>query len=177
MLAGHLLAVLAAAMAAPPASEFQRWLAGNFLTYNQLIDQGYAYRYYVNGPPPTPILLATLHFEDGRTEELRIPDRSLRPRLRFQRHLALAYHLRQEVGRAPRDERGDSRSHYAQSYARHLGRVYPGCRSVTFRLTDHLNPTPEELLHAAAEGRLPLDTEADRFYTVPERVGEYPCRD
>jgi hypothetical protein len=47
---------------------------------------------------------------------------------------------------------------------------------VTIRLTDHLNPTPRELVQAAEAGAR-IDTDAPRFYTVPERVGEFPCRD
>lgn len=173
----HLLALLAAASAAPPSSFAEQWLARRFRGLHQLIDQGYSYRFYVRGVPPTPIVLATLHLADGSTRELRIPDRSLRPRLRFQRHLALAYHLRQDVTRAPRDADGNSRSRWARSYARHLGHVYPEARSVTLRLTDHLNAGAAELVANAEAGRPAIDVESDRYYTVPERVGEYSCRD
>jgi hypothetical protein len=173
----HLLAILSGALAAPPASAAEGWLARRFAGYNQLLDLGYSYRFYVNGVPPTPIVLATIHSSDGTSTELRIPDRSLKPRLRFQRHLALAYHLRQESLRAPRDPDGNSQGRWAISYARHLASLHPNAMSVTLHLTDHLNPTPAELQSTAQSGKPSIDVEADRFYTAPEFVGEYPCRD
>jgi hypothetical protein len=140
-------------------------------------DQGYSYRFYTAGAPPTPIVTALLEFEDGRTEEIRIPDRSLWPRLRFQRHLALAYHLFEDVRRAPRDPAtGDSRSRWAASYARHLCRENPGCRRVVLFLQDHLNPTPDELMEAAREGRT-IDVEDRRYYGDRQRIGVYLCDD
>lgn len=170
----HIAAVMAGAMAPGPSSALERWAASRFRGYNEAVDQGYSYRFYVNGPPPTPVMLATLNMRDGTTRELRIPDREMRPRLRYQRHLALAYHLRMDFDRAAKDERGNSKSPWARSYAKHLGAVNPGCESVTIRLTDHRNPTPHELEEAASRGRT-IDVEAARYYTVPELVGEYPC--
>ncbi|MEW4570551.1 hypothetical protein AB1L88_22035 [Tautonia sp. JC769] len=173
----HGLAVLVAVLAAPPSSELQRSVADLFRAYYRVADQGYSYRYYTAGAPPTPIVTALLEFEDGRSEELRIPDRSLRPRLRFQRHLALAYHLFEEVRRAPRDPAtGDSRSRWAASYARHLCRENPGCRRVVLFLQDHLNPTPDELMEAAEQGRT-IDVEDRRYYGDRQRIGVYLCDD
>jgi hypothetical protein len=173
----HGLAVLAAVLAAPPSSELQRSVANLFRAYYRVADQGYSYRFYTAGAPPTPIVTALLEFEDGRTEEIRIPDRSLWPRLRFQRHLALAYHLFEDVRRAPRDPAtGDSRSRWAASYARHLCRENPGCRRVVLFLQDHLNPTPDELMEAAREGRT-IDVEDRRYYGDRQRIGVYLCDD
>ena len=173
----HGVAVLAAVLASPPSSELQRSIADQFRAYYRLVDQGYSYRFYTAGAPPTPIVTAELRFEDGRVEQMRIPDRSLRPRLRFQRHLALAYHLFEDVRRAPRDpETGDSRSRWAASYARHLCRENPGCRRVVLFLQDHLNPRPSELVEAARAGRT-IDVEEDRFYGDRQRIGAYSCDD
>ena len=173
----HAVAVLAGVLARPPSSALERSIASGFGPYYRLIDQGYSYRFYTSGAPPTPVLMARLEFQDGRTEELRIPDRSLRPRLRMQRHLALAYHLFEDVrmaGPTPDPKTGNSRSRLAESYARHLCRTHPGCRRVTLTLRDHLNPQPNELVEAARRGRV-IDVEAPRFYGDPRRIGAYLC--
>ncbi|RUL86277.1 hypothetical protein [Tautonia sociabilis] len=173
----HGTAVVAAVLAASPSSGLQRAVADQFRWYYQLLDQGYTYRFYTAGAPPTPILFAELEFEDGRSEEIRVPDRSQAPRLRFQRHLAIAYHLFEDVRRAPRDpDTGDSRSRWAASYARHLCREHPGCRRVTLFLQDHLNPSPRELVEAAREGRT-IDVEDPRYYGDRLRIGAYSCDD
>jgi hypothetical protein len=173
----HGSAVLAAVMAASPSSDLQRAIADQFRWYYKLADQGYTYRFYTAGAPPTPILLAELQFEDGRTEERRIPDRSQAPRLRFQRHLALAYHLFEDVRRAPRDpDTGQSRSRWAASYARHLCAENPGCTRVVLFIQDHLNPSPRELVEAAREGRA-IDVEDPRYYGDRQRIGAYSCED
>ncbi|WP_169977022.1 hypothetical protein [Tautonia rosea] len=173
----HGLAVLAAVLAAPPSSALQQAVADLFRPYYRVADLGYSYRFYTAGAPPTPIVTALLEFEDGRSEEIRIPDRSMWPRLRFQRQLALAYHLFDEVRRAPRDPAtGDSRSRWAISYGRHLCRENPGCRRVILFLQDHLNPSPDELMEAAEEGRT-IDVEDRRYYGDRQRIGVYLCDD
>ena len=173
----HGAAVVLAVLAAPPSSELLRSLADPFQGYYRLMDQGYSYRFYTAGAPPTPIVFAELEFEGGRVEERRIPDRSLRPRLRFQRHLALAYHLFQDVRRAGVDpESGESRSRWAASYARHLCRENPGCRRVTLFVQDHLNPDPRELVEAARRRRT-IDVEGPRYYGDRKRIGAYSCDD
>ena len=80
-----------AALGVPPSSELERRIANLFTPYHDLVDQGYAYRYYAE-PPPTPVITATLRFGDGRPDEtVRLPGRSLGgPRMRHQRQLALA---------------------------------------------------------------------------------------
>ena len=44
----RLMAILAGALAAPPASILERQVARFFSPYHQAIDQGYGYRYYRN---------------------------------------------------------------------------------------------------------------------------------
>src|SRR4051794_23283742 len=88
----HFVGVVAVGLASPPSSPVERALADRLIASTELIDQGHSHRYYVD-PPPTPILLARLRFADGREETVRLPDRKARPRLFYQRQLALAYHL------------------------------------------------------------------------------------
>ncbi|CAN5907976.1 hypothetical protein BH23PLA1_BH23PLA1_38930 [soil metagenome] len=175
VVAFHLVAIVTAAFAAPPSSELQRWAADHFARYYQLFDMNHAYRFYTDGPPPTPILRARLQFDDGREEEIRIPDRSQKPRLRFQRHLALAYHLFEEHRRA---SAARQESRWARSYARHLCRlqVDEGCVSVSLYLQMHMNPSPAEMYQAALRGES-IDVEADRYYDVPRQIGAYSCDD
>jgi hypothetical protein len=171
----HAWALWAAAWATPPSSMLERSLADMFHGYYDLIDQGYAYRYYAPEPPPTPIIAATIHHADGHSEEVRLPDRATRPRLLYQRELALANSLFVEVEQS-RQQRGEAgHGPWAQSYARHLGKTHPGAKSVTLMLQLHLIPDPgrvQEQLRAT--GKAP-DLDAAEFYTVPERIGEYPC--
>jgi hypothetical protein len=149
--------------------------ADRFVRYYQLFDMNHAYRFYTDGPPPTPILRARLHFVDGREEEIRVPDRSQQPRLRFQRHLALAYHLFNDHRQASA-VRQESR--WARSYARHLCRAYAedGCIGVDLYLQMNLKPTPTEVYEAALRGDS-IDVEADRYYDVPRQIGAYSCDD
>jgi hypothetical protein len=173
----HITAMLAAALAAPPSSALERGLAHQFHHYFELIDQGYSYRFYAPAPPPTPVVEARMHFADGRPDQtIRLPDRALRPRLRYQRQLALANHLFVEFAAArdlPEGVTEPPPSHWAPSYARHLGSVH-GCSSVTLYVRHHMIPEPEKVQAASAEGK-PFDIDAEEFYTVPERIGEFPC--
>jgi hypothetical protein len=161
--------------AGSPASPLQRRLAGGFRWYYGLIDQGYTYRYYAN-PGPTPVVTAVIHYPDGRIEEVRLPDRKTRPRMLYQRELALANHLWSDVEEA-RHEAGDpSASAWAQSYARHLGKTHPGARSVTLSVQMHEIPDPRRVAEALEQTGKALDLDdPDQFYTVPERIGEFPC--
>jgi hypothetical protein len=174
----HLVAILAASWAAPPSSPLQRALAEQFATYYQLIDQGYTYRYFAPEPPPTPVLLATLRFADGRPDRtLTIPDRTTRPRLLYQRQLALANHLYKEFEEARNlpPEVPPPPLHWATSYARHLGHVH-GCESVVLSVRQHLIPNlgqVRETLERSGGGSVNLDDEEN--YTVPVRIGEFPC--
>ncbi|HEV3167822.1 MAG TPA: hypothetical protein VGZ22_27710 [Isosphaeraceae bacterium] len=171
----HIIAILAAALSVPPASMLERTVAEQFIHYYELIDQGHGYRYYAPEPPPTPVVIARLEFADGRPEaQVRLPDRALRPRLRYQRHLALANHLYVEFSSAPRDEQGQRRSRWAESYARHLCKTR-GCSRVSIAVRMHLIPDPAQVSEMLREGAAVVDLDADEFYTAPERIGEYSC--
>jgi hypothetical protein len=168
-----MIAVLAGALAAQPCSLLERAIAERFALYFDLFDQGYAYRYYAPEPPPTPVVIARLEFADGRPEEIvRLPDRGLRPRLLYQRHLSLANTLAADF-RAARAAGQESR--WAPSYARHLCRAR-GCKRVVLTLQYHQIPDPARVREALSErGAGSVDLDADEFYTAPERIGEYSC--
>jgi DNA primase len=174
----HVAAVLAGALAAPPSSELEHHFAEFFEPYHQAIDQGDSYRYYSTAFPPTPVVTATLTFADGRPEKVvRIPERGLKPRLLYQRQLALAHGLMEDFEAARQSEGGDgSKSRWAHSFATHLGRVNPGCSSVTLRLEMHMVPKIErikEMLDRPSLG--PIDLDSEEFTTAPERIGVFPC--
>jgi hypothetical protein len=171
----HLAAILAGALAASPSSELERGVADLFGPYHQAVDQGYGYRYYAPEPGPTPVVTATVRYADGRPEEsVRLPRRGLMPRLRHQRQLALANHLVADFEQARRATGDGANSHYARSYAKHLARSRPGCATVTLYAQMHLIPDPQRVREGLAAGRAP-DIDAEEFYTVPERIGEFPC--
>lgn len=171
----HLVAILAAALATPPMSPLQRLLADQFSGYYALIDQGYSYRYYSPEPPPTPVVEARLRFDDGRPEQtIRLPDRVARPRMLYQRQLALANHLfsehaaRRAIPLARRPE-----SHWGPSYARHLGRVH-GCSEVALYVSMHLIP-PVDRVERDLNAGTRVDLDAEEFYSVPEFIGDFSC--
>jgi hypothetical protein len=175
----HMVAIVAAAVAAPPSSDLQRAIADRFAHYYELIDQGYGYRYYAPEPPPTAVVKARLRFADGRGERVvRLPDRAQWPRLRYQRHLALAHHLFEDFSAAKEAPGGPEPSRWAASYARHLCRTNPGCTGVTLTLEMHLIPDLRLIREAASRpGAAPVDVDAEAFFTVPERIGDYSCDD
>ncbi|MGE3818320.1 MAG: hypothetical protein AB7I30_02705 [Isosphaeraceae bacterium] len=186
VLAFHLAAVLAGAFAVPPSSMLQRAIADRFLWYYQLADLGHTYRYYAPEPGPTPVVTATIRYADGRPEEtLRLPQRGILPRLRYQRQLALAYHLSADFRRSRHDhppgegldhdhDHDQGQSAWARSYARHLARSHPGASIVTLYTQDHLIPDVGRVAAALARGES-VDLDAEEFHTAPERIGEFPC--
>jgi hypothetical protein len=176
----HGLAILCAALGAAPASPLQRRLSASFARYYGLIDQGYSYRYYAPEPPPTPVVEARLKFADGRPDRtIRLPDRATRPRMLYQRELALANHLYVEyqairnLDPAIPDE-ARPRPRWAASYARHLGAVH-GCREVELAVMLHLIPPLGEVQAALAEGGPAPALDDPQSYSVPELVGVFPC--
>jgi hypothetical protein len=170
-IAVHAVAALAAALAGAPSSPLERAVADRFAAYYQVLDQGYAYRYYAPEPGPTPVVTATVRFDDGRPERtVRLPERGVWPRLRYQRQLALAYHLVADFEEVRRNGVDGASSLYARSYAR----TQPGCSTVTLYKRIHLIPNPEEVRAALAEGNR-VDIDAEEHYTAPERIGEFPC--
>jgi hypothetical protein len=175
----HLAAILAGALGVPPSSELERAIADGFSPYFDLVDLGYSYRFYAE-PPPTPVVTATVQYADGRPEEtVRLPGRDVAgPRMRHQRQLALANALYTDVQEARRRVKDAGQSRLARSYARHLCRTRPGCRSVTLHLEQHLIPDPEQVRQALeAIGSPRFDLFADRLFTTPEWIGDFPCDD
>lgn len=164
----HLAAMVAMALAGRPASRLETALAAPFAPYAELIHQGNAHRYYAPAPPPTPVATAEIRDAEGRLiATRRLPDRATRPRLRYQRELALAYHLYVD-----HQGSGAGRTRvWGPSYARHLLATTPGAASVTLRVQQHLVP---DLVRLRGQG--PIDPDDDSFFTVPEVVGEFPPR-
>jgi hypothetical protein len=173
----HASAVWVGAWAPAPSSRLERDLDDVFDRYQQLVDQGYSYRYYSPEPPPTPVITAVLTYGDGRPERsVRIPERGTWPRLRYQRQLALASGLLMDVEDARANGGDASKSRWAHAFKTHLCRSNPGCSSVTLWWQLHLVPNPErvrQLLEAPGAG--PVDLDAEEFYTAPERIGVFPC--
>lgn len=174
----HFLAVIGALVGGgQPASMLEMSWYSKFLPYYDIFDQGYPYRYYAPEPPPTPVVEATLRFGDGRPEEVvRIPDRSARPLLRYQRQLALAYHLDHDYKQARAATGSGSRSRLAHSYARHLCLTHPGCTGVKLTVRDHRVPPLERAVEALdGHGHERFDADSEEFYDTPERIGDFPC--
>ncbi|MBX6315735.1 MAG: hypothetical protein IRY99_22885, partial [Isosphaeraceae bacterium] len=172
--------VVVGALAASPASPLEMSLARWFRPYYGLADMGYAYRFYSPEPPPTPVLTATLTFADGSERKVRLPDRSLRPRLLYQRQMALANTLYVEVDAARREPPmpGHPHDRWARAFARHLCRLYEGegCKAVTLHAQMHLVPELERVREALSRpGASGVDLDAEEFYTVPEWIGDYSC--
>jgi hypothetical protein len=173
----HIAAVVSGSLGVPPSSELERGIANVFTWYHGLMDQGYAYRYYAE-PPPTPVVLATLSYSDGRPEEsIRIPALKVDgPPMRRQRQLAVANALFSNVQgeRRPGGERSEAR--LARSYARHLCLTHPGASSVTLHVQQHLIPDPRRVLEALDEpGHGPFDLFDESLLTTPRWIGDFPC--
>ena len=173
----HVGAVLAGTLRVPPSSLLEQAIAEAFTPYFDLVDLGYSYRYYAE-PPPTPVVTATLEFDDGRPDEtVRLPGRQVPgPRMRHQRQLALANALFMDVQAAKQRTGDSSKSRLARAYARHLCASRPGCRSVTLHLQHHLIPELEQVRDAIRmPGAAPFDLFAESLFTTPEWIGDYPC--
>jgi hypothetical protein len=178
----HLSSQVAAQLSAQPSSGLERAVADLFAPYYEGLDLGHAYRYYAPEPGPTPIVQARLTYGDGRPDvEVRLPDRDLAPRLRYQRHLNLANHMFNDSMQARAHEHEhppDQPPHepnpgrWAASYARHLARIHPGAKTVSIYTTRHLLPN---LADIAREG-IP-DVDDERYYEVLTLIGEFPCDD
>jgi hypothetical protein len=169
--------VVAGAMGVPPSSELERRVADLFTPYHDLLDQGYAYRYYAE-PPPTPVITATLRFGEGRSDlVVRLPDRDLAgPRMRHQRQLALANALFADFAEAKHLGSDGGPGRLAAAYARHLCKAHPGCLGVTLHAQQHLIPDPlqvRQLLAKPHAGEFNLFDEA--LFTTPEWIGDFAC--
>jgi hypothetical protein len=173
LLGFHCIALLAVALAGAPSSPLERLIGEKFAPYVQVIHQANIHRYYAPAPPPTPIVTAELFFSGDRPPvTLRLPDRGVRPRLLYQRQLALAYHLYSEFQQARNAPGGPRPSRWGASYGRHLLLATPGSTRVVLRAQQHLIPDLMASEDHHMDG-LPLDPDDRRFFTVPEVVGEY----
>ena len=173
----HIAAVVSGALGVPPSSFMERKVADFFRPYHDLVDQGYAYRYYAE-PPPTPVITATLRFGEGRPDQtVRLPDRNISgPRMRHQRQLALANALFTDVADARRMTGDAAKSRLAAAYARHLCTVHPGCASVILHASQHLIPDPGHVQEAlSAPGQPRFDLFDESLFTTPEWIGEFAC--
>ena len=174
----HIVALAAAALGSvPPSSLLEQSVARLFVPYYDIIDQGYAYHYYAPEPPATPVVVATVHFADGRPDEtVRIPQRGLRPRLRYQRQLALATWLFLDWQELLMSGGEGSKSRLAQSYARHLCQTRPGCSSVTLHVKMHRIPDLREVAERLESRHgAPVDIDSDEYYDVPQWIGDFTC--
>lgn len=175
VLAFHAVAILAGVMAGAPSSMLEHGLSDLFVPYYQAIDQGYSYRYFAPEPPPTPIVIAKLFAADGRAlETVRVPERGLVPRMRYQRQLAVANALAMATEEARHNPHRPP-PFWAWSFARHLGRRNAECRQVKLYLEIHIIPEIEQIRSDLASGGKTPELDAPRFYTVPELIGDFPC--
>lgn len=176
----HVAAVAGGALGVPPSSRLQRWFADLFTWHHGLFDQGYAYRYYAE-PPPTPLVVATLHRDNGEETTIRLPEREVAgPPMRRQRQLALANALFASSrvgheGHGHGHDDGPRESWLARSYARHLCRTNPGTESVTLKLQQHLIPPPDRVLEEMEDTGGPFDLFAPSLFTTPRWIGDFPC--
>ena len=114
-------------------------------------------------------MIAELQFAGGqRGREVRLPDASTRPRIRFLREIALAWHLVHEWSR-----KEPQRPFWAASYARHLCRSNPGCTRVKLFVRLHQMPDPAAVIEAASRGKAP-DLEPEDF-GFQQPIGAFSC--
>ena len=167
--------LFAAELAQSPASPLEQKLAEPFTSWYELTSQGVAHRFY-SDIGPTPILLAELKFRDGRpSKTVRIPDRSVRPRMIYQRQLALANAVFEDVLPALNNPDVQVSSQWAESFAHYLARREPDCSGVVVRLQIHRNPSPGQMIEAVQTSKSrTIDPDSEEFYDVPRWIGDYP---
>lgn len=180
LVAIHFSILLIGAAAAAPSSELQQTLAGKFLGYFQLLDLGQGYRFYAPRPAPTAIVTAKLKIRDAdgriKYETVRIPERGTRPRLRLQRQLALANSLWAEFERQSAGHQGHTHEPIlAKSYARHIGKQFPGCESVELFLHRHPDPMLVDRAYREREKLTLTELDDEKFRTPTESLGSFPC--
>src|SRR5262249_5542204 len=114
----HLTALLSCELAGQVlSSPLESQIGSKFWWYLGLLHHEIARSYFAPEPDPaTPVVTARLEFAGNRPDRtIRLPDPAIRPRIRYLRQIALAWHLVHEwsqKGPAPR-------SYWAESYARH----------------------------------------------------------
>jgi hypothetical protein len=173
LLLWHVAAMVAVALAGVPSSGLERIVARAFEPYFWPIALEHIHRYYSPAPPPTPVVTAELVYDDGRPpRSVRLPDRAIGPRIRYQRQLALANHLFSDHQRVREDPDAARSSLWGASYAEHLLAIDPDAARVTIRVQQHGVPDLVRLRDQAGRP-VTIDPDDPAFYSVPEVVGEY----
>ena len=173
----HMTAIFATESAEMPSSEVEQITGHFFAPYCNFINQQNTHRYFSPQPGPTPTLLFRLRYKDGRPDELvRIPDPKVKPRIRFQRQLAIAFNFyfeHQQVSRQLFGANTPTEMQYPIFFARRLCKTHPGCESVEAILRIHNFPPPEIAYKAAATTGT-LDLDQPEFYRS-YLLGVYNC--
>ena len=174
----HMAAVASGALGVPPSSLLERRIADLFTPYHDLVDQGYAYRYYAE-PPPTPVITATLRFGDGRPAEVvRLPARGRW----VVRGCGTSGSSPWPMPCLPTSRRRSSGGETAAAAGwpgpmrRHLCSTHTGCTEVTLHAQQHLIPDPDHVLEAlATPGAARFDLFDEALFTSPEWIGDFTC--
>ena len=168
----HLTAIVAYELDEPPQSLLEHEVAEKFYPYLALINEWQKHQYYSPSPPDTPIVLATVHFADGRPDvEVRLPDPAVGPRLRLQRRLAFAFNIHIEA-QIPTEHPMSGLK--AAAYARYLCRQHPGCSGVTISTQWHQIPKLRDVLRTVERGES-VDLDGPKYYSPKFFVGDYAC--
>jgi hypothetical protein len=168
----HFVAVVAYEFDEPPQSLLEHKVAEKFYPYLALINEWQKHQYYAPNPPDTPIVLAAVHYADGRPDaEVRLPDPTMAPRLRLQRRLAFAYNIHAEAQLPPEHPLAGLK---AAAYARFLCRQNPGCSGVTISFQWHKVPDLSRAMQAVERGEA-LNIDGPEYYSARYFIGEYAC--
>jgi hypothetical protein len=154
----HFTAIIAAAGSIGPAPGYVLKVWWVFHPYLEFLFLNHGFNFYAPEPSSSMIMEFEAVRADGSTVTGQIPDRALRPRLLYQRHLLLTEH----ISLAPIDDRRP----WYQSYARHLCRKY-GAAKVHLTLVSHM-PMPMEMVRNG--GRLD-----DPITYTKLDLGEFSC--
>jgi hypothetical protein len=136
----HFSAIIAAAVFVGPAPGYMQALWNVFHPYLQALFLNYGYNFFAPEPSPSTLMDFEAVRADGSIVKGRIPERSIRPGLLYERHLLLTEH----IGVVPEGLRDE----WYRSYARHLCHKY-GASKVHLVLLMHF-PTEMESVRQGA---------------------------
>lgn len=156
-------------------SDLEARLGERFAWYSVFLHQDYAHAFFAPEPDPgVPVVIARLQFAGKEPDrEIRIPDRATRPRIRYLRQVALAWHLTREF--VP-DESKVPRPLWIRSFAKHLCRSNPGCTRLELLVGYHRIPNLASVVQEASAGKR-VDLEREDLYDVPQLIGVFSCDD
>jgi hypothetical protein len=172
----HITAVVVGEVAGQVViSDLEAKLGRWFGWYTVFIHQDYGHAFFAPEPDPgVPIVTARLQFAGGeRDREVRFPDRTLWPRIRYLRQLALVWHLTRDF--AP-DEFKVPRPMWLRAVARHLCRSNPGCTRLELLVGFHRIPNLASAVQDASAGKR-VDLEREELYDLPRSIGVFSCDD